>query len=80
MKPFISSLIVSIFLLIPSNSGSKNNELPKCIVKPVVPIIEMPELYPCSCDNAYRCMSDQDYMQMVALIEEIKYLINNACK
>ena len=32
--------------------------------------IQMPELAACSCESAYRCMSDQDYMQLVAVFKQ----------
>ena len=32
--------------------------------------IQMPELVACSCDSAYRCMSDSQYMQLVAVFEQ----------
>ena len=33
-------------------------------------IIQMPELVACSCDSAYRCMSDSQYMQLVAVFKQ----------
>ena len=80
MKTLISSLIISILLLYSNYSNSENLESPKCISKRVMPMIEMPELFPASCDKAYRCMKDRDYIQLVMLIEEYKYLINNICQ
>ena len=35
-----------------------------------VSIIRMPELIACSCDSAYRCLSDQDYMELVAALKQ----------
>jgi len=35
-----------------------------------VSIVRMPGLVACGCDDAYRCMSDQDYMQLVAIFSE----------
>lgn len=37
---------------------------------PSVSIIQMPELVACGCDDAFRCMSDQDYMQLVAFFSQ----------
>lgn len=44
-------------------------------------IVDLPELVACSCDSAYRCMSDEDYMLLVGWNEENKYLWNcNDCR
>lgn len=32
--------------------------------------MEFPELIPCSCDGAYRCLSDQDYMELVSFFAQ----------
>jgi len=36
-----------------------------------------PELIACGHDNAYRCMSDEDYMQMIVFSQSVEYLLKN---
>lgn len=33
-------------------------------------IFQMPELHACSCDSAFRCMTDEDYTQMVVFFNQ----------
>ena len=47
---------------------------------PTVRVIALPQLESCSCDSAYRCMSDQEYMQLVAWQEENKWFIATHCE
>ena len=36
-----------------------------------------PELAVCSCDSSYRCMTDEDYIQMVIYGQYVKHALSN---
>lgn len=43
-------------------------------------VVELPELAACSCDSAYRCMTDEEYMTLVGWSEENKHLWTIECE
>jgi hypothetical protein len=40
-------------------------------------LIEMPDLETCGTNGEFRCMSDQDYMHFIGVIQEVRHLIDN---
>ncbi len=41
--------------------------------KEKLPWFGLPELAVCSCDSAYRCISDNDWMRLVAYDQQVKH-------
>lgn len=43
-------------------------------------VVDLPELSSCSCDSSYRCISDEEYMQLVVWNQENRWIVESYCE
>jgi len=69
--PVISILIIAIVVVLMWRQPATPDPMPR--------LVSLPELQACSCDSALRCMTDQDYMQLIAWQQENEWIIETYC-
>lgn len=68
---FRISVYIGIILILIISSAEINAQMAK---------MDFPDLVACGCDSAYRCLSDQDYMDLVSFFaQEPKYFSPFIC-